>query len=347
MIKSRTPTPMKRGNVSLLDHALFATLLFGISLATNAEPLMGGSHGDKSAAVDASSHTDKLHVPVRATIIDVHIHALSTPWEEPLCPLVGLSEAKQPDGTDVCAQPFAPPASAEELRRLTLQALSRHNILAVTFGTDLSVVEAWQHEQADRILPGIQTTGENVDIPVLRQMLKSGKLAVIGEVTSQYAGLAPSDPKLEPLFALAEEVDRPVGIHIAGIGGPIPGFRVSLGDPLLLEPVLIKHPKLRVYVMHAGFPFLERMVALMRHYPQVYVDISLIDWQMPRSVFHQYLKGLVDYGFAKRIMFGTDQVSWPQAIDVAVEGIRSAAFLSEEQKRDIFYNNAARFFQIR
>jgi len=126
--------------------------------------------------------------------------------------LVGLSEAKQPDGTDVCAQPFAPPASAEELRRLTLQALSRHNILAVTFGTDLSVVDAWQHEQPDRILPGIQTTGENLDIPVLRQMLKSGKLAVIGEVTSQYAGLAPSDPKLEPLFALAEEVDRPVGI---------------------------------------------------------------------------------------------------------------------------------------
>lgn len=330
-----------------LDRVLFAALLFGTSLACNAESPMGKSRGDLSAAIEASYQTGSPHVPVRPAIIDVHIHALPTPRAEPLCPLSGLSQTKQPDGTDVCAQPFAPPSSMQELRRLTLKALNRYNILAVTFGTDLSVVEIWRHEQPDRILPGIQTTGENLDIPTLRQMLKSGKLTVIGEVMSQYAGLAPDDPKLEPLFALAEEVDRPVGIHIAGIGGPTPGYRVSLGDPLLLEPVLVKHPKLRVYVMHAGFPFLDRMVALLRHYPQVYVDISLIDWQMPRSVFHQYLKGLVDYGFAKRIMFGTDQVSWPQAIDVAVEGIRSAAFLSEEQKRDIFYNNAARFLKIK
>jgi predicted TIM-barrel fold metal-dependent hydrolase len=36
---------------------------------------------------------------------------------------------------------------------------------------------------------------------------------------------------------------------------------------------------------------------------------------------------------------------WPGAIDIAIEGIRSADFLSEEQKRDIFYNNAARFLR--
>ena len=185
-----------------------------------------------------------------------------------------------------------------------------------------------------------------MDIVALRRLLKTGAFAMIGEVSSQIAGLAPGDPKLEPLFALAEEVDRPVGIHVAGIGGPIPGYRVALGDPLLLEPVLLRHPKLRVYVMHAGFPFLESMVALLRHYPNVYVDISLINWQLPRAVFHPYLKSLVDHGFSKRIMFGTDHVSWPQAIDVAVDGVQSAVFLSEAQKRDIFYNNAARFFRI-
>lgn len=67
---------------------------------------------------------------------------------------------------------------------------------------------------------------------------------------------------------------------------------------------------------------------------------------MPRSVFHQYLKGLMDYGFGKRIMFGSDHVSWPQAIEVGIEGIEAAPFLSAEQKRDIFYNNAARFLRI-
>jgi len=33
-------------------------------------------------------------------------------------------------------------------------------------------------------------------------------------------------------------------------------------------------------------------------------------------------------------------------IEVAVESIRSATFLTKEQKRDIFYNNAARFFRF-
>lgn len=268
------------------------------------------------------------------------------PRDQAICPLSGLSQTKHPDGTDVCADPFRSPATAEDLRRQTLLTLDRHNILAVASGPDLAMVEAWRKERPHRILPAVQTTGDDANARELRRMLESGAVAVIGEVMSQYAGLSPSDPKLEPLFALAEELDRPVGIHLAGIGGPIPGYRVGLGDPLLLEPVLVKHPKLRVCVMHAGFPFLERMVALLRHYPTVYVDISLICWQMPRSVFHDYLKGLVDHGFGKRILFGSDQVSWPQAIEVGIEGIRSASFLSNEQKADIFYNNAARFLRI-
>lgn len=297
-------------------------------------------------AVGALAQSGGFHAQDRPAIIDVHLHALPAPRHEAICPLSGLSQTKHPDGTDVCADPFTSPTTAEDLRRQTLQVLDRHNILAVASGPDLAVVEAWRRERPNRIVPAIQTTGDDLRVLGLRSMLESGAVAVIGEVMSQYAGLAPGDPKMEPLFALAEELDRPVGIHLAGIGGPIAGYRVGLGDPLLLEPVLLKHPKLRVYVMHAGFPFLERMVALLRHYPNVYVDISLICWQMPRSVFHQYLKGLVDYGFSKRIMFGSDQVSWPQAIDVGIEGVRSASFLSDEQKRDIFYNNAARFLRI-
>lgn len=287
-----------------------------------------------------------LRAQGRAAIIDVHAHALPEPRSEPICPLSGLSQIEHPDGTAVCKKPFVSPSTPDDLRRETLQAMSRHNIFAVAFGPDLTVVERWRRERPDRILPGFQTNGKDVDIPTLRRLLKARTISMIGEVGSQYAGLAPSDPKLEPLFALAEELDVPVGIHIAGIGGPIPGYRVALGDPLLLEPVLLRHPKLRVYVMHAGFPFLESMVAMLRHYPNLYVDISLINWQMPRSVFHPYLKALVDHGFGKRIMFGTDHVSWPQAIDVAVEGVQSANFLTEAQKRDIFYNNAARFFRI-
>lgn len=81
-------------------------------------------------------------------------------------------------------------------------------------------------------------------------------------------------------------------------------------------------------------------------YPQVYVDISALDWLLPRAELHAYLKSLIDAGLGKRIMFGSDQMVWPDAIGLAIEGVESAAFLSAEQKRDIFYDNAAEFLRL-
>ena len=45
-------------------------------------------------------------------------------------------------------------------------------------------------------------------------------------------------------------------------------------------------------------------------------------------------------------MFGSDQLLWPEMIRLAIENIESAKFLSADQKRDIFYNNAARFLRL-
>lgn len=45
-------------------------------------------------------------------------------------------------------------------------------------------------------------------------------------------------------------------------------------------------------------------------------------------------------------MFGSDQMVWPESITLAVEGVDSAAFLTAEQKRAIFHDNAARFLKL-
>ena len=88
------------------------------------------------------------------------------------------------------------------------------------------------------------------------------------------------------------------------------------------------------------------MIGLLYAHPQVYIDVGVIDWTQPRAEFHRYLRLLVDAGYGKRIMFGSDQMVWPEAIGMAVEAIASADFLSREQKADIFYNNAARFLRL-
>ena len=98
--------------------------------------------------------------------------------------------------------------------------------------------------------------------------------------------------------------------------------------------------------MHAGWPFLEDMKALMYAHPQVYVDVSVICWNLPREEFHNYLKGLTDAGFVKRIMFGSDQMTWPAEIANGIEAVNAAPFLSLQQKADIFYFNAANFLEL-
>jgi len=40
-------------------------------------------------------------------------------------------------------------------------------------------------------------------------------------------------------------------------------------------------------------------------------------------------------------------MAWPDAIPLAIHNVETAPFLTEEQKQDIFYNNAARFYNIK
>ena len=63
-------------------------------------------------------------------------------------------------------------------------------------------------------------------------------------------------------------------------------------------------------------------------------------------MLHNYLKSLVDAGLGDRLMFGSDGLGFPEAIKLAIEGINSAEFLTVKQKKDIFYNNAARFLKL-
>jgi hypothetical protein len=37
---------------------------------------------------------------------------------------------------------------------------------------------------------------------------------------------------------------------------------------------------------------------------------------------------------------------WPETIETGIESIKTAEFLTGEQKRDILYNNAARFLRL-
>lgn len=300
-------------------------------------------------------------------IIDMHLHALPADAEGPpqvyVCAPYDVMPQRDPSwdpptyagktfkDKPACAHPVLSAKTDAELREQSLAQLRRYDILAVTSGPP-DFVDAWKKAEPKRILPAIYVDmSDPPPVEALRALHAAGQMVVLGEIAAQYDGIAPNDPKLEPYWALAEELDIPAAIHI-GPGPPgaaylgLTKYRASLSDPLLLEDVLIRHPKLRLYVMHGGWPNVDRMIALLYAHPQVYLDVAVIDFTQPRAEFHRYLRRLVEAGYGDRIMFGSDQMVWPGAIGAAIEAINSADFLTAAQKKAIFHDNAARFLRL-
>ena len=202
--------------------------------------------------------------------------------------------------------------------------------------------------------PCFDSGTELPDVTWLSGELKAGRIKAFGELSPQYLGLSPADSRMEPYWQLAEQFDLPVGIHmgpgppgIAYDASPVPfkspAYRMAMSDPLLLEEVLLRHKRLRLFVMHAGWPQLERMIALMYAHPNVYVDVAALQALMPRPAYSRHLRGLVEAGFGKRIMFGSD---FPDQAGPGIDAIWGADFLSAEQKTDILCNNAVRFLRL-
>ncbi len=271
-------------------------------------------------------------------IIDVHLHAIDR---------IAAGQERRYCFPKPCEGAPTQAKSADDLKRLTLAAMARKKIvMGILSGPRVDVVLRWTENDRTSFRIGIVLLRpDDVPLDTLRALYTSGRAQVLGEIGVQYSAIAIDDPSLGPLFALAHELDLPVHVHVTGLGGTT-DFPVNLGNPLRLVPVLRKYPGLRVYLENAGWPFLEEVTSLMYQYPSVFADVSTILHLIPRTVALKYLHGLRENGLGKRIMFGSDQMVWPEVIDVAVDAIQSANFLAQDEKADIFYNNAARFFRL-
>lgn len=294
------------------------------------------------AAVLALSATEA--VAQRSPVIDVHLHSYT---EVP----PGM-RAEWADRSD--ARTLTAPASAEEHMRATLAEMDRYNVvLAVVSGPEASL-RVWHEAAPGRFIGGAFLGDDGLpehSVDSLRALVAEGTVGVLGELGLQYAGIAPDDPRLNPYYDYLEASGVPLALH-TGLGPPggphsfAPAFRVTLGRPTLFEPVIATRPGLRAYLMHAGWPYLDETKAMMYIYPNLYADVGVLAWALTREAFYSALRELVEAGFEGRLLFGTDQMLWPGALGLAIETVEAAPFLSEEQKRAILYDNAARFLNL-
>ncbi len=245
-------------------------------------------------AEEASSST------AQRWIIDMHLHTVPAAWSAeatPVNPATGLPSTAT-TGADLLPQ--------------TLLQMEAHNIQLAVLSGPLESVEEWMSAAPGRFVGAPQFPMTHTSALELvrylpspdeiRQAAQAGEVGAIGEITAQYAGMIPSDPALESYFALAEELDLPVGIHTGSgtikILSPEQQklFRVDYGNPRWVNDLVSRYPGLRIYLMHAGYPFFDDTVALMRVYSNVYADLSRINWSFPRAAFHDYLSPLIDAG---------------------------------------------------
>ena len=122
---------------------------------------------------------------------------------------------------------------------------------------------------------------EQLDHSMLKVGLRGLKLGPI------YQNIHPSDQKSLKLFKRAEELEIPILIH----QGTTFCSNVSLevANPVLLQPIALEFPKLRMIIAHMGHPWIGETLSLIRKHPNLYSDISALYCHHGSSTTRWYL----------------------------------------------------------
>ncbi len=176
----------------------------------------------------------------------------------------------------------------------------------------------------------------------VRHLIEKRRIQFLGELLTQYAGMRPDDSRMDPYYRLAVEYDLPVGIH-TGLAGPdhgCPDFDSAMGNPALIEPVLKKFPDLKLWLMHAGGPYHAETITLMKKYPNVFADISVLCNPdiVPTEIFQAQLQNFIREGLEDRLMFGSDNGNY----DRIIKNFPDNSIVSEGVKRKLFAENVRR-----
>ena len=96
-------------------------------------------------------------------------------------------------------------------------------------------------------------------------------------------------------------------------------------QPLLLDEIALRYPRLKMVIAHAGHPWVNDALAVVRRHPTVFADVSALvgrPWQL-----YQMLIGAIEYRVDHKLLFGTDYPFFSSAPDDRrIAGGNGAAF---------------------
>ena len=160
----------------------------------------------------------------------------------------------------------------------------------------MGAIDPWQGELARREVRRIKELG----------------LHGIGELNPARQHFYPNDRRFYPLWEEAEAQGLPILFHsgyaAAGSGTPGGGgVKLKYCQPILLDDVAADFPDLTIICAHPSWPWTAESLAIARHKPNFYVDLS--GWAP--KYFPEELVTQVNSMIPDKALFGSDAPSLP------------------------------------
>jgi predicted TIM-barrel fold metal-dependent hydrolase len=131
------------------------------------------------------------------------------------------------------------------------------------------------------------------------------------EHASEADNLCLGDWSLARGVELCIEYDLPLKIHTGYYAGHsrMPVDRIPAGH---LAPLLARYPQARFVLMHIAYPYSDELVALAKHYPNVYADLCWA-WSIDPYSSALFVRRIIHAAPANKLFaFGGDTI-WPTA----------------------------------
>jgi len=155
-------------------------------------------------------------------------------------------------------------------------------------------------------------------------------------------GMYCNDKRLYPLYSYCQQEEIPVTIH-ASINFSVTR-KIDYSHPRYLEEVACDFPKLTIVANHAGWPWVNEMVAVAWKHPNVYMEIGGVSPRymvMPGTGWESFLT----YGnsvLKDQILFATDSIMPHDRVIKEVDLLP----LKDTVKENLLYKNALRVLKL-
>lgn len=280
-------------------------------------------------------------------ICDIHVHMWPVEMMHPWC--LELMSSRRPDWEDILALTRDPRLFVERMDQDGISVVGVINYVAPEVIGFTEGVNEWAanyvRDYRDRLLPFGSLDPRTCLDPAdeMDRLIHDLKLAAL-KLHPPHTLFYPNAyldgmEALRVVYEKAQDAHLPIMIHTGT--SVFRGARNKYAHPMYVDDVAVDFPELTLILAHGGRPlWMDEAAFLARRHPNVHIDIS----SFPPANLPRYFPDVER--LAHKMLWGSD---WPGPL-VKGMGANLEKFmdlpLSEDARRRILWDNAARLFDL-